>query len=119
VAVTIEGGGPCASEYKVVGDHLAVLTVSHAEGTVKGIGARVDAALQSLFGSLASNCRSPDDVAGEARRRLADVGLSDVTVRVIGDGPCTSGSWESDAEKRTVTIEAPEDPSTRGVLHSP
>jgi hypothetical protein len=103
VAVSIQGGEPCASEYRAVGGHIAVVTFSEARGVAKRRGARVGAALRSLIESLTpGSCHPPDEFLQKARRRLAAAGLSEVTVRMIGDGPCVNGGYGSDAENRRL-----------------
>jgi hypothetical protein len=105
VRVTIEPGGPCAREYRLMGDHIVVSTISRAEGRVQRTGARIGVALGSLIESIAAaGCHAPDVVAREARRRLAAAGLGDVSVRIEGGGPCVSGGFGSDARNRWVSF---------------
>lgn len=102
VAVSIEGDEPCALEYRAVGGHIAVVTVSAKRGAGNARGLRVGAALGGLVESNATRCNAPGEFAREARRRLIAAGLGGVTVRVIGEGACVSGSHGSDETNRRL-----------------
>lgn len=103
VEVAIEGDQPCAREYRPVGDHIGVRTVSRAEGASLWRGARVTAALSGLIDWRTINrCHAPGPVASEARRLLARAGLEEVEVRVEGSGPCLLAGTGSDGENRSL-----------------
>lgn len=103
VEATIEGDRPCAREYRPVGDHIGIRTVSRAEGASLRRGARVTAALSGLIDWRTVNrCHSPGQVASEARRLLATAGLEEVEVRVEGSGPCLLAGTGSDAMNRSL-----------------
>lgn len=103
VAVSIQGAQPCAREYRVVGDHIAVITFSRARGIAQRRGARISIALRSLVEGLTPDrCQAPDAFLQKARRRLAAAGLGDVAVRMSGHGSCVSGSYGEGADSRWV-----------------
>ncbi|HYP55114.1 MAG TPA: hypothetical protein VEQ41_02270, partial [Solirubrobacterales bacterium] len=107
VEVRIEGGGPCAREYRPVGDHIGVRTVSRAEGAILRIGVRVSVALRRLHEQATSGgCHPPAQVARKARRLLAATGLGEIEVRIEGTGPCVVPGFGADGEYRWVSFVA-------------
>lgn len=105
VAVTIAAGGPCAGGYDVVGDGIAVLTVSESEAHANWLDARIGSTLAPLFAGPQADCRSPEDVARAARQRLDDANLGAVSVRVDGAGDCLGAGLTISASREVVTLQ--------------
>jgi len=105
VAVTVRGEGPCAGGFDVSGDHVFVKTVSTNQAHTNWLDARVRTALEPLFTDPGGGCRSPQQVADHARGLLDAADLSQVAVRVSGDGECLNRSLEVDGSGEVVTLQ--------------
>lgn len=103
VAVSVQGSGPCAHEYRAVGGRIAVVTSSAAVAEAEQRSVRIGHALSGLIEGLGNGrCVSPAEFRRQAQRRLAAVGLGAVEVRISGRGRCVGGSYGEGGDSKWV-----------------
>jgi hypothetical protein len=99
VEVEIMGDLPCAREYRISGGKVVVRTSARANATEARQVTRIDDAIDGLVKAVARDCMGKAAFLKEADRDLARAGLSQVTVKVVGNQPCVNAAFSSDGAK--------------------